>query len=210
MAEKRRLAVLGAGGHGRVVADAAEASGWHRIDLFDDATASLVRGPWRISGNFSSLSESLGEYDGVIVAIGQNRRRLALHDQLAALGAPLVSVVHPQSVLSRYAMLEPGTFIAPGAVVCVSSVIRRSAIVNTCAAVDHDCEIGAGAHIAPGVAMAGGVTVGDCSWVGVGAVVKELIEIGTDCMVGAGSVVIRTVGNGITVVGNPARSLSKE
>ena len=33
----RSLAVLGAGGHGRSVADAAEAAGWTRVDLFEDA-----------------------------------------------------------------------------------------------------------------------------------------------------------------------------
>ncbi|CAD7050761.1 acetyltransferase [Pseudorhizobium halotolerans] len=210
MAKKDRLAVFGAGGHGRVVADAAEACGWNNVDFFDDAVTSTAHGPWQVRGTFRCLDERLDEYAGVIVAIGHNRRRLALHDELAARGAALVSVVHPQAVVSPYAVLEPGTFIAPGAVVCVGTVIRRGAIVNTGATVDHDCTIGPGAHIAPGVAMSGGVTVGECSWVGVGAAVKELVEIGTDCMVGAGSVVIRSVDSGVTVVGNPARPLNKD
>ncbi len=210
MAKKDRLAVFGAGGHGRVVADAAEACDWNNVDLFDDTVTSAAHGPWQVRGTFRCLGERLDEYEGVIVAIGHNRRRLVLHDELAARGAALVSVVHPQAVVSSYAVLEPGTFIAPGAVVCIGTVIRRGAIVNTGATVDHDCTIGPGAHIAPGVAMSGGVIVGDCSWVGVGAAVKELVEIGTDCMVGAGSVVIRSVNSGITVVGNPARPLNKD
>lgn len=209
MSVNGRLAIFGAGGHGRVVADAAEASGWAELIFFDDKASSSSVGPWPVVGTFSQLLGNVQDFEGVIVAIGHNRRRLVLLDDLAAHGASLTTIVHSSAVLSRHVQIEPGVFVAAGAVVNIGAEIARGAIVNTGATVDHDCRIAAGVHIAPGVHMSGGVVVGECSWVGVGAAIKELVNIGSDCIIGAGSVVIRSVHDRTTVVGNPARQLHK-
>lgn len=202
------LWILGAGGHGRVVADAArEAGRWREIVFFDDAWAAGVTvNGWRVGGasdNFFGPAEP-----GVqrIVAIGDNRLRQAALARCTS--DSLALVVHPAATVSRDAELGAGSFVGAGAVVCIGARIGPGAIINTGAGVDHDCCLGACVHISPGARLGGGVSVGDRSWIGIGATVKHQMHIGPDAMVGAGAVVVAPVADNATVVGNPARPLT--
>lgn len=200
-----RLAILGASGHGKVVADCAECGGWREIVFFDDAWPGVsLNGRWSVIGATQSLLDSLSEYDGVLVAIGNNRIRYDKSAQLDHAGAKLVTVVHPAAQVSRYAHIGNGSVVFAGAVVNVDAVIGNAGIVNTGATVDHDCNLGKAVHVSPGAHLAGGVSVGDRSWIGIGASVRQMISIGADVVVGAGAAVVRDVADGQTVVGVPA------
>ena len=202
----RRLAILGASGHGKVVADCAELCGWQSIRFFDDAWPELSdNGSWAIKGNADDLLSSVADFDGVLVAIGNNRIRCEKLQVLRQAGANLVSLVHPSAVVSRYATVGEGVVIFAGAVVNVDSRIGDGVIINTSASVDHDCVLAEGVHISPGVRLAGGVTIGERSWIGIGASVRQLVSVGADVVVGAGAAVVNDVGDGLTVVGVPAR-----
>ncbi|AXM95956.1 acetyltransferase [Pseudomonas plecoglossicida] len=204
----RHLAILGASGHGKVVADTAEACGWKNILFFDDAWPAIVaNGPWTVAGTSSDLFNRLKEFSGVIVAIGNNTVRYAKLVELIAAQAPLVTLVHPRSVLSPYARLGVGSVVFAGAVINAGAVIGRGAIINTGCSVDHDCQLGEGVHVSPGAHLAGGVVIGDKSWIGIGATVRQLICIGSNVTVGASSGVVRDVPDNIVVVGVPARAL---
>jgi sugar O-acyltransferase (sialic acid O-acetyltransferase NeuD family) len=205
-----QLWVLGAGGHGRVVADAARATRrWAGIVFFDDALAEGASvGGWLVQG--SSAEFCACESTGVdrIVAIGDNRHR---HDAIGRCkGPPLAVVVHPAAVVSHDAHLGAGTFVAAGAVVGIGADLGEGVIVNTGASVDHDCRLGASVHVGPGARLGGGVMVGDRSWIGLGASVRHQIRIGTDAMVGAGAVVVAAVPDNCVVAGNPARRLRSQ
>jgi sugar O-acyltransferase (sialic acid O-acetyltransferase NeuD family) len=201
----KRLALLGASGHGKVVADAALAGGWDAVEFFDDAFPQLQsNGPWPVAGDGAALLGRLQEFDGVIVSIGDCAVRWAKHQTLQAAGAPLVTVVHPVAVVSRYAALGVGTVVLAGAVVNIDAVVGQAGIINTGATVDHDCRLGDAVHICPGVHLSGNVQVGHGSWVGVGAAVKQGMTIGKRVTVGAGAVVVHGVPDGLTVAGNPA------
>lgn len=202
----KRLAILGAGGHGRVVADAAEAAGWTVPGLFDDQSPPGDH-PWPILGDSDALFARLAEFDGVVAAVGDNGLRLERTLKLAARGAVLASVVHPMAWVSPRARLGGGTVVLAGAMVGTGARLGRAVIVNTGASVDHDAVLGDGAHLAPGARLAGGVTVGDRAWIGLGAVVREGLTIGEGARIGAGAVVIRPVETGQTVVGVPARPM---
>lgn len=204
----KRLAILGASGHGKVVADTAECCGWHTVDFFDDRWPGLAdNGPWPVVGDSAALLARLGDYGGVLVAIGNNGTR---HDKLRWLqahGATLARVVHPAAYLSRHAELGAGSVVFAGAVVNAGARIGTGAIINTGASVDHDCSLGEAVHISPGARLAGGVEVGDRAWVGIGACVRQLVRIGAGAVVGAGAAVIADVAPGTTVAGVPARLL---
>lgn len=204
-----RLAVLGGGGHGRVVADCAEACGFNQVDVFDDHLGRTSTGPFRISGTAEDLVARIGNYDGVVIAIGNNAARLDHQRALEGAGARMAVLVHPRATVSRHARLGRGSVIFAGAVVNVGSDLGRATIVNTGATVDHDCRLGDGVHVAPGAHLAGGVAVGERTWIGVGAVVREYITIGNQVLIGAGAVVVRSIPDGLTVVGNPARPLQR-
>tara|TARA_R110000850_G_scaffold96655_4_gene201870 strand:- start:5986 stop:6612 length:627 start_codon:yes stop_codon:yes gene_type:complete len=207
----KRLAILGASGHGKVVADCAEMCGWPEIVFFDDAwPGASQNGHWPVSGDTDGLFASLTQFDGVLVAIGNNSTRLDKLRMLERNNAPLVSVVHPAAVVSRYADVGPGSVVFAGAVVNADSRIGMGAIVNTGASIDHDCVLGNCVHVSPGARLAGGVMVGELGWIGIGAVVKQLVRIGDRTMVGAGAAVVKDVEDGKTVIGVPARSVDNQ
>lgn len=203
-----RLAILGASGHGKVVADCAEICAWTEIVFFDDAWPEKHKNAhWPIRGNTEQLLQSLTEFDGVIVAIGNNRVRQQKLKILSEAGAPLPTLVHPKAIVSQYARLGCGTVVFAGAVVNADAEIGAGAIVNTSSTVDHDCVLNDGVHVSPGAHLAGGVQVETCAWVGIGASVRQLVHIGADVVVGAGAAVVSDVPDGWTVVGIPARRL---
>lgn len=206
----KRLAILGASGHGKVVADIALALGWESVVFFDDAWPSISNnGHWFVDGNTDNLAERKDRFDGVIVAIGNCRTRLKLQNQLEASGHRITTLVHPRACISRFATIGAGSVVMPSAVVNADAVIGRACIINSGATVDHDDVLADGVHIAPGANVSGDVSIGECSWIGVGAAIKQGISIGADVMVGAGSVVVNDVAGGLTVVGNPAKPMEK-
>lgn len=203
---KNKLAILGAGGHGKVVADTALlASLWSGVAFFDDSYPDKVScGQWVIEGSGADLLSRYNQFGGVVVAIGDNKLRLAKTLELQQSGANIVSIIHPSAVISPFASIAPGCVVFAGAVINVDANVGRSCIVNSGAVVEHDCCLHDGVHLSPNAAISGQTEVGECSWIGVGAVTRQSIFIGYDVVVGAGSVIVKNVPNGVTVVGNPA------
>lgn len=201
----KRLALLGAGGHGKVVADAALSGDWDVVEFFDDDWPQRqFNGLWPVMGDLSMLMGRCKEFQGVIVSIGDCAVRWGKHHALCRAGAPLVTVVHPAATVSKYAVLGMGTVVMAGAILQIDSVVGQASIINTGATVDHDCRLGDAVHICPGAHLSGNVQVGQGSWVGVGATVRQGIVIGERVTVGAGAVVVGAVPDGLTVAGNPA------
>jgi sugar O-acyltransferase (sialic acid O-acetyltransferase NeuD family) len=202
----KTLAILGASGHGKVVADAARSCGlWQSIVFYDDAwPAKTQNGDLAIVGNTQSLYTQHEKID-VVVAIGNNKVRLAKQCELASAGFSLATIIHNTAVISRSAVILPGTVVLAGAVVNADAVVGSACILNTNAVVEHDCILADGVHISPGACLAGGVTVGEVSWVGIGATVIQLTRIGKSVMVGAGAVVVTDLPDGVTAVGVPAK-----
>lgn len=205
-----RILVLGAGGHGKVVADIILASGQDVLGFLDDdpekhGTHILGR---QVLGRIENFTQF--EPSGLITGVGDNPTRRAIVERLNTdIHLLWIKAIHPCAVVSSFAEISPGTAIMAGAVVNACAFIGHHAIVNTGATVDHDCHIGNYAHIAPGAKLAGGVTIGDRTLVGIGAVVAPYCAVGEDVVIGAGAVVVRDVPPGVTVVGVPAKPLAK-
>lgn len=207
----KKLGILGASGHGKVLADIAELNGWQSICFYDDAWPTVTNnGSWPVVGNTSALLESLTELDGVIVGIGNNHIRLTKQKLLIKHNAPLINLIHPAASISRYVQLGIGTVVMAGANINIDTVIGDACIINTNATVDHDCQLAKGVHVSPGAALGGGVTVGRGAWVGIGASVRQLISIHAHAVVGAGAVVVKSVPPATTVIGNPASILQEQ
>ena len=205
----KTLAILGASGHGKVVADMAECSGWNSIEFFDDNWPTLQRnGHWSVVGNTSALLERLEQFAGVVVAIGANNVRHLKLLELHAAGARLCTLIHPAATVSRYASIDYGSVVFAGAVVSADASIGSGAILNTGCSVDHDCVLGSAVHISPGARLAGGVNVGNQSWIGIGANVRQMVSIGSGSTIGAGAAVVSNIGDNMTAVGVPALTIN--
>lgn len=203
----KKLAIIGASGHGKVSADIAELCGWGEIKFFDDASdkKGSTNGLWPIVGDLSDFILSANLYTGVFVAVGDNETRSKICDDLISRNISLITLIHPAAAVSRYAKIGVGSVVVAGAVINAFVTTGRGAIINTNASVDHDCDLGNYVHISPGANLAGGVNVGDKSWIGIGACVKQKIVIGSQVIVGAGGVVVQNIPDNMTVAGVPAR-----
>lgn len=204
------LAILGAGGHGKVVGDAAESSGeWQKIEFFDDNWKEIPSSsPWPLIGDTDDLISSLDRYDGIVVAIGDNTKRMAKCKRIMDSGGNLATIIHPAAVASRYATAGAGTVILAGAIVNIHAILGIGCIINTGAVIEHDCSLGMGVHVGTGTRLAGGVTVGDRCWIGIGSSVRQLVRLGNDVFVGAGAVVVGSIDDSLKVVGVPAKPMS--
>lgn len=205
----KTLAILGASGHGKVLADAALSSGWDEVVFFDDDLSEFSRNRFvHVRGNSYDLIADTGSYQGIAVAIGDNGTRLKKIRSFLEAGLHLPALIHQRAYVARDTIIASGCVVFAGAVIQPGCSLGLGCIVNTAASVDHDCRIGDCVHVSPGVRLAGSVEIGDCAWIGVGASVSQHLTIGQHAVVGAGATVIECVADYITVVGNPARSIS--
>lgn len=202
-----RLLIVGAGGHGKVAAEAAVASGpWLELAFLDGRYPQLSRVfEWPVIGRDTEAAQFLLEWPEIFVAIGDNRLRLQLMDSFETSGFRLPVIAHPMSWISPSARIGPGTVLLAGTVVNAGATLGRGCIVNTGATVDHDCSIGDGVHVSPGAHVGGDAVIGARAWIGIGATIRHSVRIGADVMVGAGGAVVEDLADGVTAVGVPAR-----
>ena len=197
-----KLSIIGASGHGKVVADIATKNGYDEIEFFDDNPALRFCGGWPVVG---AVEDALTRENDVFVAIGDAAVREGLMERFHQVHIP--KLVHPSAVIADDVLIGIGSVVMAGAVINPGATIGKGVIVNTCSSIDHDCVIGDYVHISVGAHLSGTVKVGKGTWISVGATVANNICICSGCTVGAGTVVIRNIDEMGTYVGVPARRL---
>lgn len=204
-----KLAVIGAGGHGKVVAELAAALGTYgEIVFLDDRAQGSING-FPVIGTTLLLENSLSpEQFDIAVAVGNNRIRRQIAEKAAALGFALPVLIHPDAYVSPSATVGQGSVVMAKAAVQAGSVLKDGVIVNTAATVDHDCLLDAFVHISPGAHLSGNTHIGEESWIGTGACSRQQIRIGSRATIGAGAVIVCDIPDGMTVAGNPAKPLA--
>ena len=142
------------------------------------------------------------------IAIGNNKIRKAVYNNLAIRNLLLVNAIHATAVIDDSVNIAPhGVMIAPNVSINALARIGIGAICNTYAVIEHECIIGDFAHVGPGAVLCGNVSIGENSFIGAKSVIRENISIGKNVIVGAGSVVVKDIPDNVKVVGNPARIL---
>lgn len=204
MKDSKRLLIIGASGHGKVVADIAIKSGYQGIAFLDDADEATECAGFPVVGKVSDAA-SLSDGGDFIVAIGNTRVRRKIQDEISGV---ITTLVHPAAVISRRVEIGRGSVVMAGAVINSDAQIGEGCIINTCASVDHECVVGDFVHVSVGAHLAGNVHVGSGTWVGIGATVSNNVAICPDCMIGAGAVVVRDITEPGTYVGVPAKRIS--
>ncbi|MDO5147877.1 MAG: acetyltransferase [Oscillospiraceae bacterium] len=195
----KRLAIIGASGHGKVIADIALKNGYEDIIFYDDNEEIKECAGFPVVGKCSDAFEI--DCDK-IVAIGNAVIREKIQKLIKT-----VTLIHPDAVISRRVKIGEGTVIMAGAVINSDSIIGNGCIINTGASVDHDCVIGDYVHVSVGAHVAGTCKIDDRTWIGAGATVKNNVDICSDCMVGAGALVVKNINSKGTYVGVPVRKI---
>lgn len=195
----KQILIIGASGHGKVVADIARLNGYEKVLFFDDNELLKECGTDPVVGKSSDIER----YDGdVFIAVGRAVIREKIYKELNYRFFPVL--IHPNAVVAESVNIGNGTVIMAGAVVNPFANIGEGCIINTCSSVDHDCNIGSFVHVSVGAHIAGTVNVGDRTWIGIGASVSNNLNICSDCMIGAGAVVIKDLMESGTYVGVPS------
>lgn len=201
------LVVIGAGGHGAVVADSSLRAGFRIIGFLDDLAAVAPLPGYSVLGPISLLdhSHTLNSAVKVVVAVGDNDTRMGIVRSLSFPLERYAAIIDPSARVSTYATVRPGAVILQGAIVNARTLVGSHAILNTGCTVDHDCTVSEYAHISPGANIAGGVSIGDGAHIGIGACVIPGCSIGRWSIVGAGAAVINDIPDGVVAVGVPTR-----
>lgn len=197
-----RLVIIGASGHGKVIADIAVKCGYKDIVFLDDNENVKECAGFPVIGK---VSDAVTMEDDKIIAIGNAEIREKIQIKLSN----LVTLIHPNAVVSRRVEIGEGTVIMAGAVINSDVVIGKGCIINTGASVDHDCKLGDFVHVSVGAHVAGTVSIGSKTWIGAGATVSNNVSICGYCMIGAGAVVINNLANPGTYVGIPVKMMKK-
>ncbi|XXM72944.1 acetyltransferase [Lysinibacillus sphaericus] len=202
---KEKLLIIGASGHGKVVADIAlKMNRWQSVAFLDDNENINSSMGLEVIDTSSEVSKYIEEYE-VFVGIGNNVTRQKVQEKLETLGAEIPVLIHPTAVIGEQVEIENGTALMAGTIVNCCTRIGRGCIVNTGSTIDHDNCIEDFVHVSPGANLAGTVYIGKRSWLGIGSVVSNNINITSDCKLGAGSVVIKDITDPGVYVGAPVR-----
>lgn len=191
-----RLIIIGASGHGKVIADIAVKNGYEDIVFLDDDESIKECAGFPVVGRTQDAKALEGDK---IVAIGNAEIREKIQKEIET-----ITLIHPDAVIGRRVSLGKGTVVMAGAIINSDTVIGDGCIINTAASVDHDCIVEDFSHVAVGAHLCGTVHIGKRTWIGAGATVSNNINVCNDCMIGAGAVVIRDLIEKGTYYGIPA------
>ncbi len=194
-----KLTIIGASGHGRVVADIAKLNGYDVIEFLDDDENLKFCGSYPVVGNTRKETEG-----SVFVAIGNAEIRKKLSKDKI-----VVTMIHPDAVVADGVEIGEGTVVMAGAVINPGASIGKGCIINTCSSVDHDCIVGDYVHVSVGAHLCGTVSVGNNTWIGAGSTVSNNVSICGNCMIGAGAVVVQNIEEEGTYIGVPAGKMMR-
>ena len=191
----RKLVIIGASGHGKVIADIAVRIGYEQIVFLDDNEEIKECAGFAVVGK---TSDAINFEADKIIAIGNATIRQKFSEKIKT-----VTLIHPNAIISRRVEIGEGTVVMAGAVINSDSHIGNGCIINTGASVDHDCKLEDYVHVA------GTCSIGKRTWVGAGTVVSNNLNVCADCMIGAGAVVVNNIEQSGTYVGVPAKYIGE-
>ncbi len=204
---KDKLIIIGASGHGKVVADIAiKMNKWQSIAFLDDDESIKASMGLEVICKTADAFTYKDEAD-FFVAIGSNATREKIQENLIVEGLNVVSLIHPSSVIGTDVEIGIGSVVMAGVVINSSTRIGKGCIINTSSSIDHDNVIEEYVHISPGVSLAGTVKIGRLNWIGIGSVISNNVNICSGCKVGAGTVVVKDITEPGTYVGVPVRKI---
>lgn len=205
-----KLLILGAGGHGKVVAEiAVYMNKWNEISFLDDNLDLKEVNGHKVIGTISDYKQHRDKYEYAFVAIGNNKLRLRLIEELLENEYEIPILIHPFTAISDRVEIGMGTVVVAGAIINTNTSIGKGCIINTTSSIGHDCVVGDGVHISSGANIGGTTTIGKHSWISIGSSVINNINIGENVLVASGASVISDIKDSVLVGGVPAKFIKE-
>lgn len=209
---KKPCIVIGGGGHAKVLIEALAAAKIKVLGFTDNVSKTITIGNIKIP--YLGSDEVLERYSPKKVylvngvgSVGRPRQRIEVYKKLKRAGYTFFTVIHPRAIIASGVELGEGVQVMAGVVLQTGVTVGENSILNTRSSIDHDCVIGAHAHVAPGAVLCGDVCVAEESHIGAGAVIIQGIKIGSQVLVRAQSLVtadIETKKRGLLKTGSAA------
>lgn len=205
--------IIGGGGHAKVLIDMLNRNDYNIIgySALSPSNQEIFRDLTYLDAEMNLEGEgyaSIHLFNG-LGSTGEQNKRKDVYEQWVLKGYTFPTIVHPTSYVADDAKLANGVQVMVGSIIQPTVSIGHNSIINTRSSIDHDCVIGCHVHISPGAILCGNVHVEDEVHIGAGAIIKQGIRIGKGSIVAAGAVVVNHVYPGTTVVGVPAREVSR-
>lgn len=196
----KKIAIYGASGHGKVVAEIAKLNGYDDILYLDDGMNEYI-----------SFEDFLQKNLKIPIAfgIGNNQIRAKLYQKCISHTLEIKTLIHPNAVISNSVSIAEGTVIMAGTVINTDTKIGKCAIINTSSVIEHDNIIGDFTHLSPHVACAGDVKIGNYTHIGISSSIIQGISIGSNSIIGAGSAVVKNIDNYTLAYGNPCKIIKE-
>ena len=210
-----KILIIGASGHGRVIADILKQSPEYEligfIDSFKRPGIKIL--DYEVLGSEETLV-TLFKESGIskgIIGIGDNYTRKQMADKIMGMipEFQFINAVHPDAVISESVSMGNGVAVMAGTVVNPGTKIGNHCIINTKSSIGHDSEIEDFSSVAPGVTVGGHVTLDALSALSIGSVIRNSVKIGRNTLIGAGSLVLNNFGDNVVAYGNPAKIIRK-
>lgn len=206
---EKKVVIIGAGGHAKVIADIIQKSHDNIIGFLDDKLekGKKVISNYEVIGTLGDIERIQKEDKDVtfIIAIGDNKTRKEIAEKYKNLSC--YTAIHPSAQIGLDVVIEDGTVVMANTCINSSAKIGKHCIINTGAIIEHDNRIEDYVHISPNVALGGTVLIGKNTHIGIGATIKNNIIICPNCTVGAGAVVTKNISEEGTYVGVPVKRL---
>ena len=213
-------AIYGASGCGRSLMPVARQqlareSDASEIVFIDDALESVADVNGHRAINYLTFLNETASEKYVQIAIANSHVREKIAQRLKMDGIQLWSIIADNVVLMDQLELDEGSALSPFVTIGSNVRIGKCFQANLYSYVEHDCVIGDFVTFAPGVKCNGNIHIHDHAYIGAGAMIKQgtpdqPLVIGAGAIVGMGAVVTKSVPPGATVVGNPARIVTKK
>ena len=205
---RKKVVIIGAGGHAKVIADIIEKSGDEIVGFLDDnkKIGTTIINDYKVIGDLNNRFAMAVTKENLefIIAIGDNKKREEISHSP---NLKFYTAIHPSAQIGLDVEIQEGTVIMANACINSSAKIGKHCIINTGAIIEHDNIIEDFVHISPNVALGGTVKIGKSTHVGIGSTIKNNITICENCKIGAGAVVVKDIEKEGTYIGVPAKKM---
>jgi len=208
----KKIAIVGAGGFGREVKMLIDQLNektplYEIIGFYDDkAHADIINGiPYLgVIENINKVDFSLC----LAIAIADPTTKKKIIGTIYNENIEYPNLLHPSVIIGKdNVFLGRGNIICAGVIITVDIEIENFVILNLSCTLGHDTKIKSFCSFMPTVNISGEVLIHDCVYVGTGAKIINLLEIGENTIVGAGAVVAKSLPANCTAVGIPAKPI---